>query len=245
MCDSNACCILCAAAIWGGYVPYSSEISSIPKICTTPPAKSRPTTQSSWRQLGGPQRDWWVIIVIYIPNPYSTVTYPHSPVFDSTANTVASLARLFGEICGRQGLFWLHMTVSTENAIPQKPTKSRNSDFSVFRRTNSNWDLVWFDITFSMESVILVLTYKHACSARSVWERGCFDYIIVQTDHAGLCSKREHSSRSTNKKGLWLFDSNGGDGTVMDFSFRLISRGAHTCTLREKAHIELQAKLLD
>jgi len=245
MCDSNARCILCAAAIWGGYVPYSSEISSIPKICTTPPAKSRPTTQSSWRQLGGPQRDWWVIIVIYIPNPYSTVTYPHSPVFDSTANTVASLARLFGEICGRQGLFYYIWQFPLKMLYPRNPPNRETRISQYFAVQIQIEILVWFDITFSMESVILVLTYKHACSARSVWERGCFDYMIVQTDHAGLCLKREHSSRSTNKKGLWLFDSNGGDGTVMDFSFRLISRGAHTCTLREKAHIELQAKLLD
>ena len=36
--------------------------------------------------------------VIYIPHPYWTVTYLHPPVFDSTANTVASVAHLLGEI---------------------------------------------------------------------------------------------------------------------------------------------------
>jgi len=38
-----------------------------------------------------------------------------------------------------------HITVSTENASPPKPTKSRNSDSSVSRGTNSNWDLdfIW------------------------------------------------------------------------------------------------------
>jgi len=33
------------------------------------------------------------------------------------------------------------MTVSTENATLRKSTKSRNSDSSVFRGTNSNWDV--------------------------------------------------------------------------------------------------------
>jgi len=188
--------------------------------------------------------------VEYIPHPYLTVTYPHPSVFDSTANTVASVARLLGEIFGRQGLFWLHMIVSTENTLPPKSTKSRNSDSSVFRGTNSNWDfgLVWYCtkkfefldlvyfecVAFSVESVIMVLTYKHPCSARSVRER-LFWLHNRQTYDLGLCSGSPHLARSTNKKGLWLLGSNGGDGTVMDFSFRSICRGAHTCTLREEA----------
>jgi len=64
-----------------------------------------------------------------------------------------------------------HKTVSTENATPTKSTVLRNSDSSVSRGANSNWDfsLIWictvnfeildledfWGVAFSVESVIL------------------------------------------------------------------------------------------
>jgi len=48
-------------------------------------------------------------------------------------------------ICVCMRLMYVCMAVSTENATHPKSTTSRNSDFSISRGTNSNWDfgLIW------------------------------------------------------------------------------------------------------
>jgi len=72
------------------------------------------------------------------------------------------------------------MTVSTEIATPPKSTKSRNSDFSVYRGAHSNSDSAWTRIcteefefldlvdfggvAFSVEAVICDVTHSHSSS---------------------------------------------------------------------------------